>query len=131
VDPLGREHVGTDRLHRRHQAGSSNTDPIGEGADVDLHPFSGVDRALPGERQMLAVLGRQHQGEQMRAGTTTGDRVRRGRRLADPSQQRQETFSRTCSTTFQGSSLKDSGDSAPDAPANCRRHLNSWFVFTS
>ena len=32
---------------------------------------------------MLAVLGRQDQGEQMRAGTAAGDRVRGSRRLAD------------------------------------------------
>ena len=83
MDPLGREHVRPDRLDQRHQAGGCGADPVGKGADVDLHAFAGVDRALPGERQMLAVLGRQHQGEQVRAGTATGDRVRGGRRLAD------------------------------------------------
>ena len=46
-------------------------------------PFAGVDGALSGERQMLAVFRGQHQGEQVRTRTATGDRVRGGRRLAD------------------------------------------------
>ena len=83
MDPLGREHVRPDRLDQRHQAGGRGADPIGKGADIDLHPFPGVDRALPGEWQMLAVLRGQHQGQQVRTGTATGDRVRGRRRLAD------------------------------------------------
>jgi hypothetical protein len=83
VDALGREHVRPDRLDQRHQARGCGAHPIGKGADVDRHALASVDRALAGERQMLAVLGRQHQGKQMRTSTATGDGVRGSRRLAD------------------------------------------------
>jgi Recombinase zinc beta ribbon domain/Recombinase len=83
VQPLGGEDVGPDRQHQRHQAGGRRTHPVGEGADIDLHPFPGVDRALAVQRQVLAVLRGQHQGEQVGAGPAAGDRVRGRRRLAD------------------------------------------------
>src|SRR4051794_3133041 len=83
VQPLGREHVRPDRQHQRRQAGGRGAHPVGEGADVDLDPFPGVGRALPGQRQVLAVLRRQHQGEQAGARPPAGDRVRGRRRLTD------------------------------------------------
>ena len=83
VQALGREDVGPDLQHQRHQAGGRRTYPVRQRGDVELDPFAGVDRTLPGERQMLAVLRGQHQGQQVRPGPAAGDRVRGGRRLAD------------------------------------------------
>jgi hypothetical protein len=83
VQAPGRKNIGPDLQHQGHQAGGRCTDPIGKGADVDLHSLSGVDRTLPGQRQVLAVLGGQHEGQQVRSGATAGDRVRGRRRLAD------------------------------------------------
>jgi len=74
--------------------------PVGEGGDVDLDPLSGIDRALPVQRQMVSVLGDQHEGKQVGAGPAVGDRVRRCRGWLIASQLRDVNFSRTCSTTF-------------------------------
>jgi hypothetical protein len=83
VDPLGCEHVRPDCPDQRHQARGRGADPIGQRADVDPDRFAGVDRALAGQRQVLAVLGGQNQGKQVRSGAATGDRVRGRRGLAD------------------------------------------------
>jgi len=83
MQPLGGEHMGAHRLDQRHQGGRRCAHPVGQGRHVKLDAFAGIDRALARQRQMQAVLGEQHVGQQPRSGASPGDRVRRRRRLGD------------------------------------------------
>jgi hypothetical protein len=83
ADALGRVHAGTNRVAQRHQGGGAGPDPVGQGRHVELDALAGVDLALPVERQMRAVFAEQHVGEQLRAGASARDRMRRGGRLRD------------------------------------------------
>lgn len=83
MQSLGGKDVRPDRLDQGHERRRRRTDPIRQRRDVELDALAGVDRALPGQRQVLAVLGGQHECQQVRAGPPAGDRVRGGRRLAD------------------------------------------------
>jgi hypothetical protein len=83
ADALGRVHAGTNRVAQRHQGGGAGPDPVGQGRHVELDALAGVDLALPVERQVRAVFAEQHVGEQLRAGASARDRMRRGRRLRD------------------------------------------------
>lgn len=65
------------------RAGRAGAHPVGQGRDLDGGSFAGVDLTLPIERQVLAVFGGEHEGQQMRAGAAAGDRVGRCRRLGD------------------------------------------------
>ena len=68
---------------QRHQRRRRRAHPVGERRDVEIDAFPRIDRALTVERQMQAVLGEQHMGEQLRSGTPARDRMRGRRRLAD------------------------------------------------
>jgi hypothetical protein len=50
VDALGREHMGPDQQHERHQGCRRGTDPVRERRDVELDAFARIDRALAVER---------------------------------------------------------------------------------
>ena len=83
MDALSGEDMGADRLDQRHQRRRRRADPVGQRRDVEIDAFPGIDRALPVERQMQAVLGEQDMGEQLWPGAPARDRVRWGGRLAD------------------------------------------------
>ena len=83
MQPLGREHVGADRLDQRHQRRRRGADPVGQRRHVELDAFAGIGRALAGQRQVQAVLGEQHVRQQARPGAPAGDRMRGRRRLGD------------------------------------------------
>jgi Mg-chelatase subunit ChlD len=83
MDALGGEDVAADRQDQRHGGRGRGADPVGQGRDVDLDALAGIDRALPVQRQVVPVLGDQHQRQQVGAGTAAGDRVGRCRRLGD------------------------------------------------
>jgi hypothetical protein len=79
MDALRRKDIGADLRHQRHQRGRRRAHPVGQRRDIEIDAFPGIDRALTVERQMQAVLGEQNVGEQLWAGTPTGDRGARGR----------------------------------------------------
>jgi hypothetical protein len=83
VDALGREHVVAYRLDQRHQGRRGCADPVGQGRDVELDALAGISDALAGERQVQAVLRKQHVRQQAWTGTPARDRVRRRGRLGD------------------------------------------------
>jgi hypothetical protein len=83
MNALGREDVGPDRLDQRHQRCRTGAHPVRQGRDVEIDAFARIDVALTIERQMQAILGEQHMGEQPRPGAPTRDRVRWCRRLGD------------------------------------------------
>ena len=102
VQPLGREDVRPDRLDQRHQAGGRGTDPIGQRARRQARPLRGRRSRSAGS---AAGAGRTSRPAPGRAGSgparprAIGCEGAGGWLIA--SQQRQLTFSRTCSTTFQ------------------------------
>jgi hypothetical protein len=64
---------------------------------VEIDAFPGVDRALTMERQMQAILGKQHMGEQLRYRPPARPPARDGAGgWLIASQARQENFSRAC-----------------------------------
>ncbi len=72
------------RLDQRLQQGACAADPVRQGRALQLNAFTGVDRALPVQRQMIGILGHQDVGEQARACHTARDRPRRRFALHDP-----------------------------------------------
>lgn len=50
----------------RGEHGGCGADPVGQGGDAQLHPLLGVGLALAVERQVLAVLGLQDHGQEVR-----------------------------------------------------------------
>ena len=103
---------------------AAGADPVGQRRDVELDALAGVGVALPVERQMQAVLGEQHVGQQI-AGPARprgiGCDGAGGWVIA--SQARQENFSRTCWITFhcRGTSSSVSVTSSPSLRNGCRR----------
>jgi hypothetical protein len=83
MDALGCEDLNTDSLDQWHQGGRRGAHPVGECRHVEINAFPSVDRALPVERQMQAILGEQDMGEQFWAHAPARNRVRRDGRLAD------------------------------------------------
>ena len=83
VQPLGGEHVGVDQGHERGQVGGAGADPVGDGRDAELDALQGIGLALAVQRQVLAELGLQDHGQQVRPGPAAGDGVERRRRLGD------------------------------------------------
>ena len=77
VDALGRMHMRLDRITQRHQCRGRCADPVGQRRDIKLNALACVDLTLPVERQVRAVLAEQDFGQQMRARTSTRDRMRR------------------------------------------------------
>jgi hypothetical protein len=49
---------------QRLQQPSRPADPLGQGRAVELDAAAGIDQRLPVERQMIAILGDQHVGQQ-------------------------------------------------------------------
>ena len=72
-----------DRLDQRHQGRGRGADPVGQRRDIEIDALAGIGRALAVERQMQAVLGEQHMGEQPWPGAPARDRMRGRRRLGD------------------------------------------------
>jgi hypothetical protein len=83
MDTLGRKDVTADRLDQRHQGGRRCTDPVSQGRDVELDALAGIGRALTRERQVQAVLGKQHVRQQPRPRASARNRMRRRRWLGD------------------------------------------------
>ena len=75
--------VAPDRVGQRLQQRRRLADPVRQGRAVEVDALTLEDLALPVERQMIAVLGDQHMGEQAGPGTSPLDRARRQGRLAD------------------------------------------------
>jgi len=83
MDALACEDVRLDRLDQRHQRCSSGADPVGERGHIEWNALVSVGRALPVERQMQPVFGKQDVGEQSRAGAAARNGVEGCRRLGD------------------------------------------------
>ena len=81
--------MGLDRIHQRPQGHGRGADPVGERGHIERDTFMGVGRALPVERQMQAILGKQNVGEQSRSGAPASDGVERCRGWLIASQARQ------------------------------------------
>ena len=76
MDALGRKDMGANGLDQRHQRRRAGADPVGQRRDIEFDALAGVSRALPVERQVQAVLGEQHLGEQPWPGAPARDRMR-------------------------------------------------------
>lgn len=116
VDALGCEDMAPDRIYQRHQGRRRGAHPVRKRRDVEIDAFTLVDVALPIERQVQAVLGKQNMGQQLGPCTPTRNRMRGGRRgWVIASQARQTSFSRTCWITFhwRGTSSSVSVTSSP------------------
>ncbi len=83
VQPLGGEDVVVGQGHERGQLGGAGPDPVGDGRDAELDALQGIGLALAVQRQVLAELGLQGHGQQVRPRPAAGDRVERRRRLGD------------------------------------------------
>jgi hypothetical protein len=77
------QNMTTDRLRQRFQQRRRLADPAGQDRAVQIDAFALEDLALPVERQVIAVLGDQHTGEQAGTRAPPLDRARRQGRLAD------------------------------------------------
>jgi hypothetical protein len=73
--------VSSDRRGQRLEQECRLADPVGQGRALELDPGAAIDDALPVQRGMVAILGHQHVGEEVRARAPALDRQRRGRRL--------------------------------------------------
>ena len=64
VDPLACSHVARQRLHQRSEQIRRGAHPVGQGGALQPHTLARVNGALPVQRQVVAVLGGEHVGEQ-------------------------------------------------------------------
>ncbi len=83
MDALGGKDVGADHVNERHQGCGGCAYPICQRRDIESDAFAFIDVALAIERQVQAVLGEQHMGEELRACAPTRDRMGGRRRLGD------------------------------------------------
>ena len=83
VDAFRREDMALDRIDQWHQGCRGGTHPVCEGRDIEVDAFAMIDLALTVEWQVQAILGEQDMGQQPGSRTSTRNRVRGGRRLAD------------------------------------------------
>ncbi len=83
--------VAADRLGQGREQERGLPDPVGQRRAVEVHAFAAIDDGLAVERQVVAVLGHQHMGDQPRPWPTALDRQGRhwllGNRLAGPAAQ--------------------------------------------
>jgi hypothetical protein len=75
--------VSSDRRRQRLDQECRLADPVGQGRSLELDPCPAIDDALPVQRGMVAILGDQHVGEEVRARAPALDWQRGGRRLDD------------------------------------------------
>jgi hypothetical protein len=75
--------MGGEPVGQRLEKPSGPADPVGKGAAVELDAAAGVDRRLPVQGLMIAILGDEDLGQDARARPTALDRQRRHRRLVD------------------------------------------------
>ena len=83
VDLLARSNVARQRLHQRVEQIRRAGHPVGKGGTFQPHALARVDRTLSVQRQVVAVLGGEHMGEQPGAGQAAHDRAAGGGRLHD------------------------------------------------
>ena len=69
MDASGREDMRFDCPDQWHQRRRGSSHPIGQRRDIEIDALSLVDRALSVQRQVQAVFGEQHSGEERGPGT--------------------------------------------------------------
>ena len=72
---MDREHVFAYLLDQRPQRHGARADPVRQGRHIQLDAFVGIDGALPVQRQMGPVFGKQDLGQELRSGPAARDRM--------------------------------------------------------
>jgi hypothetical protein len=83
VQARGGEDMGVDQGHQRRQVGGAGADPVGDGRDAELDTLQGIGLALAVQRLVLAELGLENHGQQVRPRPAAGNGVEWRRRLGD------------------------------------------------
>lgn len=86
---LGREDMTAGGVSQGFQQCRGLADPIGECLSDQIEPLAVEDLALAMQKKMVAMLARQHMGQQATAGAATLDRARRQRACMNCSQRAQ------------------------------------------